>query len=98
MLFFTECRKSSGKLPIVGTSGTLDNQVNGASVAEHTSTLLHQADSKNCGEAKAVVILEPNPKEIAVSAVARLQETEVLAGLELARVPRVPGSHGSIGR
>ena len=36
------------------------------SVAEHPTTL-HQVDSKNVGEAKAVVILEPNPKEIAVS-------------------------------
>ena len=55
MLFFTECGKSSGKLPIVGTSGTRENQVNGTSVAEHTTTL-HQVDSKNVGEAKAVVI------------------------------------------
>ena len=61
--FFTECGKSSGKLPIVGTSGTRENQVNGTSVAEHTTTL-HQVDSKNVGEAKAVVILEPNPKEV----------------------------------
>ena len=63
MLFFTECGKSSGKLPIVGTSGTRENQVNGTSVAEHT-TILHQVDSKNVGETKAVVILEPNPKEV----------------------------------
>ena len=63
MLFFTECGKSSGKLPIVGTSGTQENQVNGTSVAEHTTTL-HQVDSKNVGKAKAVVILEPNPKEV----------------------------------
>ena len=47
----------------MGTSGTRENQVNGTSVAEHT-TILHQVDSKNVGEAKAVVILEPNPKEV----------------------------------
>ena len=45
----------------MGTSGTRENQVNGTSVAEHTTTL-HQVDSKNVGEAKAVVILKPNPK------------------------------------
>ena len=58
-IFFTECRKSSAKLPIVGTSGTQEKQgtsFNVAPVAEHTTLL--QADTKNFGEAKGYLISE----------------------------------------